>query len=269
MAPVIHLVRHAQGYHNLSAENQWIRDPDLTDLGKQQCEALCKNFPYHDKITHLAASPIRRTILTCQYSFAPAVKAGKKIVAVQDAQEVSLYPCDVGSDVEALKKEFGDLVDFRFLTEDWNKKTPDSKYYPDPQKLEARACKTRLWLRDIVKEAGDDAHVVLVTHGGILHFITENWSGIDPGRGTGWNNTEYRSYEFADETGEDSNASLRELPESRRRRQGSEISLTDAEKREMRAAYETVLNHDIKLCVERIAEQQAGAGSETNGTSGA
>ncbi|KAJ2992090.1 hypothetical protein NUW58_g2292 [Xylaria curta] len=146
MAPVIHLVRHAQGYHNLSIENQWIRDPDLTDLGKQQCEELCKIFPYHDKITHLVASPIRRTIFTCQFSFAPAVKAGKKIVALQDAQEVSLYPCDVGSDVEPLEKEFGDLVDFGSLTDDWNKKTTDSKYYPDPKKLEARARDTRLWL---------------------------------------------------------------------------------------------------------------------------
>ncbi|KAI0514995.1 phosphoglycerate mutase-like protein [Xylaria bambusicola] len=264
MAPVIHLVRHAQGYHNLSLENQWIHDPDLTEFGKQQCEDLCKAFPYHDKITHLVASPIRRTIFTCQFSFAPAVKAGKKIVALQDAQEVSLYACDIGSDVEVLKKEFGDLVDFSSVTDDWNQKTKDSKYYPDPRKLEARARDARLWLRDLVKKAGDDAHVALVTHGGILHFLTEDWSGIDPGRGTGWHNTEYRSYEFADETGADPNASLRELPESLRRRKGSETPYTDDEKREMRAAYEKILNHDIKDCVEKLAK--AAANGETNGT---
>ncbi|KAI1304014.1 histidine phosphatase superfamily [Xylaria venustula] len=267
MAPVIHLVRHAQGYHNLSPENQWLRDPDLTELGKKQCAELCKNFPHHDKITHLVASPIRRTIFTCQFSFAPAVKAGKKIVALQDAQEVSLYPCDVGSDVAPLKKEFGDIVDFGRLTEDWNQKTGESRYYPSPEKLEARARETRLFLRDLVKTAGDDAdaQVVLVTHGGILHFITQDWSGIDPGRGTGWENTEYRSYEFADETGQDPDASLRELPESRRRRNGSEIPLTDAEKREMRAAYEVVLNRDLKLCIDRIANQQVEVNGETNG----
>ncbi|KAI0973280.1 phosphoglycerate mutase-like protein [Xylaria arbuscula] len=266
MAPVIHLVRHAQGYHNLSAENQWLRDPDLTELGKQQCAELCKTFPHHDKITHLVASPIRRTIFTCQFSFAPAVKAGKKIVALQDAQEVSLYPCDVGTDVAPLKKEFGDLVDFDRLTEDWNQKTGESKYYPSPAKLEARARLTRLFLRDLVKTSGDDdAQVVLVTHGGILHFITQDWAGIDPGRGTGWENTEYRSYEFADETGQDPDARIRELPESRRRRSGSEIPLTDTEKREMRAAYEVVLNRDLKLCIERIADQQAGVDGETNG----
>ncbi|KAI0421638.1 histidine phosphatase superfamily [Xylaria grammica] len=260
MAPVIHLVRHAQGYHNLSRENQWIRDPDLTELGKAQCAELCKKFPYHDKITHLVASPIRRTLFTCQLSFAPAVEAGKKVVALQDAQEVSLYPCDVGSDVEPLRKEFGDGVDFSQLAEDWNKKTPDSKYYPDPPKLEARARTTRLWLRDLVKEAGDDAHVVLVTHGGILHFITEDWAGINPGRGTGWENTEYRSYAFADETGQDPNASLAELPESRRRRQGSEIPLTGTEMREMRAAYVDVLTQELRECIDRVAQQQLKAG---------
>ncbi|KAI0469061.1 phosphoglycerate mutase-like protein [Xylaria cf. heliscus] len=265
MAPIIHLVRHAQGYHNLSHENQWIRDPDLTDLGKEQCEELCKIFPYHDKITHLVASPIRRTIFTCQFSFAPEVKAGKKIVALQDAQEVSLYPCDVGSDVEKLKNEFGDLVDFEQLTEDWNKKTPDSKYYPDPNKLEARARSTRLWLRDLIKDAGDDAQVVLVTHGGILHFITEDWRGIDPGRGTGWYNTEYRSYEFADKTGQDPNASLEELPESRRRREGTEIPYTEAEHRERRAAYEKVFDQELKACIDIIAQRQA---ADTNGTNG-
>ncbi|KAI0541979.1 histidine phosphatase superfamily [Xylaria digitata] len=264
MAPVIHLVRHAQGYHNLSHENQWIRDPDLTDLGKKQCEELCKNFPYHDKITHLFASPIRRTIFTCQFSFAPAVTGGKKIVALQDTQEVSLYPCDVGSDVEPLKKEFGDLVDFTLLTDDWNKKTPDSKYHPDPQKLEARARDARLWLREFLKDVSDDAHVVLVTHGGILHFITEDWSGLNPGRGTGWENTEYRSYEFADKTRQDPNASLAELPESLNRRRGSEIPLTDAEKREKCSAYESVLSEELKICLDRISEQQLKAGGDAN-----
>ncbi|KAI1826689.1 phosphoglycerate mutase-like protein [Xylaria intraflava] len=263
MAPVIHLVRHAQGYHNLSVANQWIRDPDLTDLGREQCEQLCENFPSHDKITHLVASPIRRTMFTCQLSFAPAVQAGKKIVALPDAQEISLFPCDIGSDVEKLEKEFGDLADLRLITDDWNNKTPDSKYYPEPQKLEARARDVRLWLQNLVKDAGDDTQVVLVTHGGILHFITEDWSGINPGRGTGWSNTEYRSYEFVDKTGQDPNASLWELPESRRRREAFKIPPTGVEMREMRAAFEMALMHELKTCVAEISRRRANG---VNGT---
>lgn len=84
--------------------------------------------------------------------------------------------------------------------------------------------------------------------------------------GTGWANTEYRSYQFVDKTGEDPNASIEELPESRRRRQGSEIPLTDAETRELRAAYHTVLDRDLKECIEKVARQQATA--TANGISG-
>ncbi|KAI0394232.1 phosphoglycerate mutase-like protein [Xylariaceae sp. FL0594] len=259
MAPVIHLVRHAQGVHNVRTENQWFKDPDLTDLGKEQCADLCSKFPYHDKITHLVASPMRRTLYTCKLSFEPALKGGKKkIIALQDAQEVSLYPCDVGTDLSELKKEFGEDVDFSLVSEDWNVKTPESDYYPDPKKLEARTRRARLWLRDqLLKDAGEDAHLVLVTHGGILHFITEDWVGIEPGRGTAWENTEYRSYEFADKTGQDPNASIVELPESRRRRyRGAQPQPpTDAEMRALRHTFETGLNNDVSRCLQMIAQK--------------
>lgn len=184
MAPIIHLVRHAQGYHNLSLEAQRLKDPLLTPLGEAQCVTLSKNFDAHDKITHLVASPIRRTLLTCLRSFAPVVQSGKKVIALPDAQEVSLMPCDVGSDPETLKAEFGEQVDFGLVRPGWNDKSEGTKYYPLPSKVEARAREVRLWLRELVKGAGDDAQVVLVTHGGILHFLTEDWDGIAPGKGT-------------------------------------------------------------------------------------
>ncbi|KAI0142858.1 phosphoglycerate mutase-like protein [Xylariaceae sp. FL1272] len=256
MAPIIHLVRHAQGYHNLSTENQWIKDPDLTKHGEQQCADLCKAFPYHDKITHLVASPLRRTLYTCKLSFAPVVESGKKILALPDAQEVSLYPCDVGSDLDILKQEIGDFVDFHLVQPGWNDKSPESKYYPDPQKLEARARDARLALREIAKEADSDAHIVLVTHGGILHFLTEDWQGIAIGRGTGWENTEYRSYQFVDKSGSDPNASLQELPESRSRRKGAETRITAADQRSIRATYESELNSDLQKIIKNIAEKE-------------
>ena len=65
----LHLVRHAQGYHNLSAANHTLPDPDLTPLGKEQCAALRRAFPLHDKVTYLVASPMRRTLYTCLYAF--------------------------------------------------------------------------------------------------------------------------------------------------------------------------------------------------------
>lgn len=56
--------------------------------------------------------------------------------------------------------------------------------------------------------------------------------------GTGWANTEFRSYEFIDATGEDGNASVQETRESRERRRGTEKPLSADEQRELRASAE-------------------------------
>ncbi|KAI2468367.1 histidine phosphatase superfamily [Annulohypoxylon bovei var. microspora] len=178
MAPIIHLVRHAQGFHNLNVENQQLSDPDLTPLGITQCEELCKKFDAHDKVTHLVASPIRRTLYTCLRSFEPVVKSGKKVIALPDAQEISNLPCDIGSEPEKLAEEFGDQVDLHLVQKGWNDKSSGSKYYPTPVNLESRSRAVRLWLRDLANKAGEDAQIVLVTHGGILHFLTRDWDGV-------------------------------------------------------------------------------------------
>ncbi|KAI1847601.1 hypothetical protein JX265_000852 [Neoarthrinium moseri] len=242
MAPTIHLVRHAQGFHNLSHENEQLPDPDLTPLGEEQCKKLQQHFSEHEKITHLVASPMRRTLYTCLLSFEPAAKSGKKVIALPDAQEVSRQPCDIGSEPAKIKAEFGDKVDFSLVADGWNDKSPESKYAPDAEKLDQRARDVRLWLQDLAKKAGDDAHIVLVTHGGILHFITQEWDDIMPGRGTGWENTQCRSYEFRDATLKDPDAALRELQSSWRQRRGDAIPLTDTEQRQARAAF----SHNIE-----------------------
>lgn len=179
MAPTIYLVRHAQGYHNLCVENHQMPDPDLTELGRQQCASLRANFPHHDKVTHLVASPIRRTIYTCLQSFAPASEAGKRVTALPLLQEVSTYPCDTGSDPDRLRAEFGDpaKVDLALVTDGWNDKSETGPWFPEMGKVEARARAARRWLRDLARRAGDDAHIVVVTHGGFLHFLTDDWDG--------------------------------------------------------------------------------------------
>ncbi|KAI0888014.1 phosphoglycerate mutase-like protein [Annulohypoxylon maeteangense] len=242
MAPIIHLVRHAQGFHNLCVENQKLPDPDLTPLGITQCEELCKKFDAHDKITHLVASPIRRTLWTCLRSFDPVVKSGMKVIALPDAQEISNFPCDIGSEPEKLQKEFDDLVDLHLVQKGWNDKSTGSKYYPSPINLETRSREVRIFLRDLANKAGEDAQIVLVTHGGILHFLSQDWDDVNLERGTGWQNTEHRTYQFKDPTGQDPEACLKETQQSRRRRRGSVISLTMMEKVQIRQAYEALID---------------------------
>ncbi|KAK4461585.1 histidine phosphatase superfamily [Cladorrhinum samala] len=253
----VHLVRHAQGFHNLCVENHQLPDPDLTPLGLEQCSALRSSFPHHDKITHLVASPMRRTIYTCLHSFAPAVERGIKVVALPDIQEVSPFPCDVGSDPEKLQREFGDAgqVDLGLVREGWNDKGIGSEYAPEMRKLEVRAARARKFFRDLAKkgdrnrngngstnhhdnDGGEEeaTNVVAVTHGGFLHFLTEDWDGLELGKGTGWHNCEWRTYEVLEE-GDRGEVRLKEVEDSWRRRRGSLEGLSETEQMELKSAY--------------------------------
>ncbi|GAB1315710.1 hypothetical protein MFIFM68171_05920 [Madurella fahalii] len=245
MPTYIHLVRHAQGFHNLTPANHALPDPNLTPLGREQCSLLCKSFPFHSQLTHLVASPFRRTLYTCLLSFEPAVRAGHKVMALPDVQEVSNLPCDTGSPAEKLAAEFGagahaGTVDLGLLTPGWHDKSAGSPYAPEMGKLEARARRARVWLREVgrrwgAENPGKDAHIVVVTHGGFLHFLTQDWDGMNMQKGTGWENTEWRSYEFANGE-EDEEARLRETEVSWRRRRGSAKGLTETEQMELRMA---------------------------------
>jgi len=240
----IHCVRHAQGYHNLNEANHQIQDPDLTPLGEQQCETLRSTFPYHDRITHLVASPLRRTIYTCLLGFKSSVREkGLKVVALPELQETSGLPCDTGSDPMKLKDEFADgpwkgTVDLGLVKDGWNDKSLSGPWAPNAEKIEARAKVARRWLRELGSKArGEDIEIVVVTHGGFLHYFTEDWTGHDKYVGTGWQNTEFRSYNFRH--GDDENASLVETEESRIRRAGHETALTEDEQRQLRSTAES------------------------------
>lgn len=195
MPPTIHLVRHAQGFHNLSVENETMHDPDLTPLGEEQCAALRSAFTHHDKVRVLAASPLRRTLHTCRLGFAPREgepdpKGLYPIVALDVLQEVSASPCDTGSPVARIAAEFGERVDLARVDDaTWtDKESESSRFVPTVAKLTARAAEGRRILRDLAtkaaKEAGDeDVHVVAVAHGGFLHFLTDDWADIPEGKG--------------------------------------------------------------------------------------
>jgi broad specificity phosphatase PhoE len=232
----IYCVRHAEGYHNLNTANHQIPDPSLTATGEQQCATLASIFPHHSKITQLIASPLRRTIYTALLSFPEAVASGKTILALAELQETSDLPCDTGSATSVLAEEFSqEQVDFNLVKEGWNNKR--GVWSPASSAIEARARAARRYIRKLALQSSEeDQHIVIVTHGGYLHYFTEDWHGAESGVGTGWTNTEYRTYEFVSET--DDSASLRETRASRERRRGSETVLSKDEQRELRASAE-------------------------------
>ncbi|OCT53444.1 phosphoglycerate mutase family protein [Cladophialophora carrionii] len=244
--PKIHLVRHAQGFHNLGTEFHSLPDPRLTPLGESQCAKLQEeHFPAErqESISLITASPLTRTLHTAFLTFKPAltsksVKCKPTILAIPDAQETSDYPCDTGSDVPVLKafvEEQKWPVDLSLLTDTWNVKTLENRYSPASAAIKARARDCRKLLREKARElarGGDDnVEIVLVTHGGYLHYLTDDWEDAAKLSGTGWENTEYRTYTFETSflSDDDSEAHLTETLDSRHRR-GISHPMPDHEK---------------------------------------
>lgn len=161
-------------------------------------------------------------------------------------QETSSLPCDTGTDAERLKQEMdGKPVDLSLVQDGWNSKS--GRWASTGAAIEERARQARLWLKSRTEK-----EIVVVTHGGLLHYLTEDWteSGIFDGKnnsslvsarfaltdpvGTGWANTEFRSYHFAEAEEDDGDASMTETAESNYRRRGTEKPLTKAERLQLR-----------------------------------
>lgn len=232
--PKIHLVRHAQGFHNLGFEFHSLRDPRLTELGQSQCAGLqSTHFPEsaQKSISLVTASPLSRTLETAYLTFAPALENGKcqpKIFAIPDAQETSDLPCDTGSDVDVLHGVVRDQkwpADLTLVKEGWNVKTLQNRYSPAGDAIKRRATDARVLLRQKARElhaAGDDAvEIVLVAHGAYMHYISDDWEDAAIYPSTGWENCEHRTYHFEADflnDGADADAFFVETAESRTRR---------------------------------------------------
>ncbi len=68
-----------------------------------------------------------------------------------------------------LKEEFKNKsVDFSFVTEGWNSKL--GRWGTNSEPIKAGAAETRRWVKGREEEV-----VVVVTHGGFVHFLTEDW----------------------------------------------------------------------------------------------
>lgn len=216
MSPrAVHFIRHAEGYHN-QQHNEKIPDPDLTPKGQGQCKELSKKFPHFDRVDLVCASPIRRTIQTALISMEPWLQSGKQIIlALPLAQEATSEPANTPSDVERLKKEYGEVVDFERcldLYTDFN--TKKGMWAPDGGSLKARALELRRFLRD-----SPEQEIVVVSHGDFLHYVSGDLDENDKQANGDWENCEFRSFRFHPVDHED--ALLQETGESVKLRKAS------------------------------------------------
>lgn len=184
MSPLVYLIRHAEAEHNVE-QQYYIRDPELTALGREQALALQAQFSQTPEL--LVTSPLKRAIETMLLAFTPSKQ---QIVLMPELQEVSSMPCDTGSSVNDLQLwELTKTVDFSNLSPNWYIKK--GMFASDIQSLRMRARGVRQWLQNRPERC-----IACITHGSFLRYITEesyDGSLIDIDR---WDNTEVRAYEF-------------------------------------------------------------------------
>jgi broad specificity phosphatase PhoE len=205
--PIVHCIHHAEFQHSPGAEAGQVIDPELTAKGKLQCEALrASRLVNPSRICLVAASPLMRCLQTAFLGFRPSLHGDScqpLIMALPDAQEVFDYPHNAGSEMPLLAEKClaGKLpVDLTAVEEGWTRKDAGTRYFPSRSALEARArdCRRELLelARNLMDEGVEGPEIVLVTHGGFVHFLTEDWEAADLYGGTGWRDAEIRSYLF-------------------------------------------------------------------------
>ncbi|KAG4443019.1 hypothetical protein IFR05_001473 [Cadophora sp. M221] len=198
----IHLVRHAEGPHNLIsiAERERLNmlDPGLTNYGLAQCVHLSERFHAMDKITHIVASPLRRTVHTALGSFKPAIKRGIKIILCPDLRECGGGQCNTGSNIDDVLKDLlsieddlpKDCVDGGLCEPGWELGT---ETWEEKHLRTERAARVRSMLYHLGKMAADtssdDVEIVVVTHSRLLMLLAGHTN-----RRYGYHNAEYRSY---------------------------------------------------------------------------
>ncbi|KAJ4359461.1 uncharacterized protein N0V89_000015 [Didymosphaeria variabile] len=130
------------------------------------------------------------------FSFGPALSRPEVPFLLDPRlQELGSHDADRGLDLPDLKE---------WLQE--TEKEGEDKVRFDWEKIDTGAV-----------EEGWNSKIVLVSHGAISHFLTEDWEIEDPMLGTNWSNCEVREYVFSEES-KLGDAHLVETEESRARR---------------------------------------------------
>jgi broad specificity phosphatase PhoE len=180
----------------------------LTPKGKEQCRALKAAFAHHQTVDAVFASPLRRTIQTASLSFGPTLTRKEvPFILIPGLQELGATGSDTGlantaADLKQLLPDLfaeGELefdlakIDASAVTAGWNSKVPQHQslrstsqrgYWAyEKEAISKRAADVRNWLFQ-----RPEKEVILVTHGAIAHFLTEDWDVEDPMLGTAYLN---------------------------------------------------------------------------------
>ncbi|KAK4032323.1 histidine phosphatase superfamily [Parachaetomium inaequale] len=173
MPPTIILVRHAQALHNVDNN---IHDPELSELGRQQCaqlkEKLMPRIPKDLDVGLILVSPMKRTLETALLAFGDLIERGIPIVAHAGWQENSLQPCDTGSPLPSLAPLFP-AVDFSQVDPLFPDKTSPLAAPVYGYTRQAIVGRGQAVLREL--RGRPEKAVIVVSHSGFLRDGVTGW----------------------------------------------------------------------------------------------
>ncbi|EMR80816.1 putative phosphoglycerate mutase protein [Botrytis cinerea BcDW1] len=194
MPPTIILIRHAQALHNVSnkAHNYELHDPALTGLGfGTQCDELASHLenevPLAREIDLIVVSPMRRTLQTAQQVLGWLMKGGVPVILRPEWQESSNKPCDTGTPIEIMEKEWPQF--------DWSAVDPlfpakSGLYEYSKDALTRRGVAARKWLQQRPEKV-----IAVVSHAAFLRTCVSFRQ---------YANADYRIFDFADDDRQES-----------------------------------------------------------------
>lgn len=185
-----HLLMQIRTPTNNPPQDYEIHDPELSELGREQCQKLSQNLreklPKDLDVGLILCSPMRRTCETTMLALGDwAAEKGIPIQAHAGWQENSAKPCDTGSPISRVAAEFP-KIDFSLVDPVYPDKTSPAgeKYSYVKSHLLARAQSS---LRDLYDRP--EKAIIVVSHSGFMRqVLTGDW----------YFNADYRIYDFAE-----------------------------------------------------------------------
>lgn len=173
MPPILLLIRHAQALHNVA--NDWsFHDPKLSDLGIQQSLELqdsLKASKISNEVELIVVSPMRRTLQTATIGLDFLIKKGIKVLPNANWQENADKPCDTGSPISLMEKEFPNY-DFSSVDPSYPDKTTNLASNPYAFTKKAIIARGQTCLRELYDRP--EKVIAVVTHSGFLRTAVCN-----------------------------------------------------------------------------------------------
>ena len=187
----IYWIRHGESFSNISDVNHNIIDPDLTNLGINQCFNLKNKMisdNLYEKIDLVVVSPLSRSLQTCSNIF-DNIMNQVNFICVEEIREHINKPCHKRKKKAELKNKYK-FIDFSNIAYE-NDYLYDKYNCNEPKSEVIKRCdKFIKWLK-----CRKEKNIVVISHGNYL-FPMFNDVLKDSQNKTFFTNCELRMYDL-------------------------------------------------------------------------